>query len=198
MLGHQGGHNGQTKAGAAGFTVAGGIGPVEAFKHPCGVVLGDAGTMVAHFQHGIHAVVDHRCHADGHLNGGALRGVPQRIGHQVGHDLPQPCLVSHGGGALRSVAVQPDHPDLPVRRAGPGVHRGVVAQDHQVNRFILQRPLLIHPGQRQQVFHQLAHAFGLGLDAPHGGAHLFGLLQGAVPVQLGEAADGHQRSPQLV
>ncbi len=58
--------------------------------------------------------------------------------------------------------------------------------------------MLVDPRERQEVLHELAHADRFALDPAHRGCHVLVLLQGTVPVELGEAADRDQRGPELV
>ena len=58
-------------------------------------------------------------------------------------------------------------------RAGPRVQGGIVAEQKKVQRFGFEGTLFVHPGQRQQVIHQLAHALGFAFDSAHRGADVF-------------------------
>ena len=49
----------------------------------------------------------------------------------------------------------------------PKVFRLGAELDHEVDPVLLQRALLVHPGQQQQVLDQQAHPAGLPLDPPH-------------------------------
>jgi hypothetical protein len=80
---------------------------------------------------------------------------------------------------------------------GGGVH-DVGRDGEQVDRLLGQRPGLVEPGQQQQVLDEQPHPRGLVLDAPQDLRELLGVACGALPEQLGEAADGRQRGPQLV
>ncbi len=84
---------------------------------------------------------------------------------------------------------------LRLRRDRLRVVHGVAGQRQQVDAVPLQRPLRVEPGQQQQVLDEQTHPAGLALDAAH--QHL-DVAGGALPVQLGEAADRGQRRAQLV
>ena len=75
---------------------------------------------------------------------------------------------------------------------GGGGHGG------EVDLFVGQRPLAVEAGQQQEVVDQLAHAVGLGADVAHGGGQVLGPVPGAAVEDLGVAADGGERGPQLV
>ena len=78
----------------------------------------------------------------------------ERVAHQVPDDLPQPRLVAddqeRGAGLHRQV-------DGPGRGEQPGIVHRVGGQREQVDRLPGQRPLLIEPGQQQQVLDEQAH-----------------------------------------
>jgi hypothetical protein len=77
------------------------------------------------------------------------------------------------------------------------VHR-VRAQDGEVDVLEVQRPLLVEPGEREQVLDEQAHPRGLVLDAAQQPRDVAGVGDRALPVQLGEAADRGQGGAQLV
>ena len=82
-----------------------------------------------------------------------------------------------------------------LRRDRLRVVHGVGGQRQQVDAMPIQRPLRVQPGQQQQILDQQTHPARLALDARH--QHL-DVAGGALPVQLGEAADRGQRRAQLV
>lgn len=61
--------------------------------------------------------------------------------------------------------------------------------------MVFERALRVEAGEQQQVLDEQPHAAGLAFDAAH--QHL-DVAGGALPVQLGEAADRRQRRPQLM
>ena len=96
-----------------------------------------------------------------------------------------------------------------LHRPARGDHRGVLdrvrRQHQQVHRPVLDRALLVQPGQQQQVLHQHAHPGRLGLDPLHDPVQVLGgqaaaaaLSSAALAVVLGEAADRGQRGAQLM
>jgi hypothetical protein len=83
-------------------------------------------------------------------------------------------------------------------RASSPTTTGAVSDDQQIDGLLLERPLLVEPGQQQQVLDEQAHPGGLLLDPTHHAAQVFGGADRALPVQLGKAADRGQRGPQLM
>ena len=98
-------------------------------------------------------------------------------------------------------ATAPPMPVSVMRRLGvdgAGVLGRVGSEHREVDVADLHRPPAVEPGQHEKVLDQAAHPAGLSLDAAHGAGHLRGLAHGALPVQLGVAADRCQRGAQLV
>ena len=52
-------------------------------------------------------------------------------------------------------------------RQHPGVVHRVGGDREQVDRLLLERALLVEPGEQQQVLDEQAHPGGLVLDPPH-------------------------------
>jgi hypothetical protein len=120
-----------------------------------------------------------------------------RVREQVADDLPQPALVAEHDRDVGERLVQVEG-DRPVRLHGAGVVDGVAGDRGEVDRRDGERPLLVQPGEQQQVLHEQPHAAALGLDPLHEPADVVLGADGALPVELGEAADRRQRSAQLV
>ena len=68
----------------------------------------------------------------------------------------------------------------------------------QVDGRPLQRAAGVQPGQQQQVIDQDAHPGRLRLDPGERVEHVLGHRAAVAEGELGVAADGRQRSPQLV
>ena len=194
MRRHQGGDDGQPEPGAAGLPRAGRVRPVEALEGPVGVGRVHARALVGHPQHQDVRIVVRR---HGHGHPGVGRGVGERVGDQVADHLPQPGLVAQHDRDVgeRLVQVQGDRAG---RLDGAGVVDGVAGDLGEVDGADGERPLLVQPGQQQQVLDEQAHAGALGLDAAHQAPDVVLRAHGALAVELGEAADRGQRRPQLV
>ena len=226
VRGDQRGHDGQPEAGAAGLPGPGLVRAVEALEDPIGLLRGQPRAVVGHLH------LDRRPPAGGarhpgaggarlalrrgrsgtlpvrgarpysHLDGRAVRGVDQRVAHQVADDLTQPYVVAEHDGSGTGLDGQVD---AALRGHHPGVVHRVGGQREQVHRPAVQRALLVQPGQQQQVLDQHAHPGSFLLQPPHdpvqvgpGDAAGAVLQAAALPVQLGEAADRGQRGAQLV
>ena len=98
--------------------------------------------------------------ADGHLDRRPGRRVPQGVHDQVRHDLAQPALVTEHDDRAQLPA-EPDDPQAPVGLDGAGVLRHVGRDHREIDRRALLRPLLVEPGEREQVLHQRAQAAAL-------------------------------------
>mgnify|MGYP002652402003 CR=1 FL=1 len=94
--------------------------------------------------------------------------------------------------------VEPDEPDRAARCARPGVRRRLGGEDEEVDAVDEQRPLLVEPGEHEEVVHERRHPYGLALDACHDLAQPLRPGHRALPVQLGVALDGRQGGAQLV
>ncbi len=85
-----------------------------------------------------------------------------RVVHQVADDLAQADLIAQ---YQRRVGGADGEADLPVRSDDPRVVHRVGGDGEHVNRAELQRPLLVEPGEQQQVVDEHAHALGFLLHA---------------------------------
>jgi hypothetical protein len=83
--------------------------------------------------------------------------VRDRVVHQVRQNLAEPGFVTLDDER----AAAGDQVDAAVRRHDPRVLHGVGGERQQVDRAEVQGPLLIQPGQLQQVLDQEPHAGGL-------------------------------------
>ena len=165
---HQRAHDGQAQSAAPGGARPGLVRPVEALEHPACLLLRHAWSLVGHVEdHGRGVVARLRVEgpgADRYLDRGPVRGVRERVAHQVPDDLPQPRLVAddqeRGARLDRQV-------DGPGRRQQPRVVHRVGGQREHVDRLPGQRPLLVQPGQQQQVLDEQAHPGGFLLHPDH-------------------------------
>ena len=134
---------------------------------------------------------------DGDLDGGAVRGVPQGVGDEVGHHLAQPGL-----GARTTVgadrAVEAEQRDASLRRPHAGVGDGIRREHGEVDLAASTTGFVVDPGQGEQVLDEAAHPGRLGLDALHRAGRRPPVGDGALPVQLGVAAHRGERGAQLV
>ena len=162
---------------------------VEPLEHAGQVVGGDARPVVRHVER--HAVLV----ADGRQRRRACpRGVCARA------------LASRFPTAWRSRSSSPSTAVSPWIVSSTG-HSGCsirasstrsAATAAEVDRLALQRPALVEPGEQQHVVDQDAHPGRVVLDPPHHDVQVLGPLGGAAAEQLGVAAHGGQRRPQLV
>jgi hypothetical protein len=88
--------------------------------------------------------------------------------------------------------------DRPVGLHGAGVVDGVARDGGEVDRLDRERALLVHAGEQEQVLDEQAHPAALALDPLHQPPDVVVTAHGALPVQLGEAADRGERGAQLV
>ena len=207
----------QAEPAAAGGARPGLVRAIEPLEHAMGLFRGHAGPVVGHIQrHGRGRVGRPRVERprpDRHLDRRTVRRVGERVAHQVADDLPQPRLVAddeeRGAGLNRQF-------DGPVRGEQAGVVHRVGGQREQVYGLPGQRPLLVEPGQQQQVLDEQAHPGRFLLHpvqdpvqvvwrkpAPRGLLRRLGLVPArdqaaALAVVLGEAADRGQWRTQLV
>ena len=179
------------------------VDPVEPLEDPVGLLGGQPGPVVTDLEHG-----------------------PQRRRRRTPIAARVPTASSTGvpGGvcrtalAIRFATTWRSRSSSPIttaahrtagveaRPAGAGrsgsrpasVVHGVAGEHGQVDRVGAHRPLLVEPGQQQQVLDEAAHPGGLVLDAAHRAGDLVRSRHGALAVQLGEAADAGQRGAQLV
>src|SRR6478736_7751467 len=166
-------------------TAAAAVGAVETLKDVGAGVDGYAGSVVAHVEGDVLGVDP----SDEDLDGGAVGRVHTRVGHEVGHDLPQLVLV---GPQLRRLdrSVDAGRDDVPARRDGARVLGRVGREDGEVDGLQLEGALAVEAREGEQVLDEPAHPVRLGLDAPHGAGHGVGRGQGTLSVELGVAADG--------
>ena len=78
------------------------------------------------------------------------------------------------------------------------VHRGIPCDRAKVDGRDDHVTTLVEARERQQILDEEAHALGLALDAVHRLRDVVVALDGAHAVQLGVAADRHERGAQLV
>ena len=163
MRGDQRGHDGQPQAGPACFPGPRLISPVEPFEDPFRLLRRQARALVGDLQDDARHRLP-RPGQDAHRHRRAVRGVRERVAHQVANDLAQPHLVpeyqERGGRADAEL-------DRPVRRDDPGVLHRVRGQRQQIDRAAFQRPLLVQPGQQQHVLDEHAHPGRLLLHPLH-------------------------------
>ena len=124
----------------------------------------------------------------------------QRVADQIRRDLAQPVGVADHGHRLERVRGVVERGQLhePRRHAYVRVPYGLGRHAEQVDRMPGQRPLLVEPGQQQQVVDEQPHPPDLALDAAHRLVQLRAGRGAAAPVQLGEALYRRQRRTQLV
>ena len=117
----------------------------------------------------------------------------ERVADDVGDDLTEAILVA--GDDDRAVELRRDRS---VRIDGGGITGGVGDEPAEIDRSLLERPALVELGEAQQVVDEAGHAHRLLLGAAHRFVELAALAQATDAVQLGVAADGRHRRPQLV
>ena len=184
----QGRRDRQPEARAAVVARAAWIRTVEAVEHRRPHRLVDARPVVDDPQ--LRDVAVHPC---GHLDRGPGRCVHADVGQQVADDLAQAVLVArHGDPGLDRGG------DRTCRFERARIGHGVVRDPRQVDRVVTHRPPLVEPREEEQVVDQRGHSPALGADPRHRRRQLVGIRQAAGPIQVGVAADGRQRRPQLV
>ena len=127
---------------------------------------------------------------DGHRR--ARRGVLPHVAEQVGEDLPDARLVHHRQQVRRGLGV-----DRPGGLHRPGVGHRVPHQHGEIGLDQVQGRHAVQPGELEQLGDEPAHPVRLLLDAAHRVRQPV-RPEGALPVQLGVAADGGQRGAELV
>ena len=228
MRGDERAHDGQAEPAAARGARPGLIRAVEPLEHALGLFRGHAGPVVGHVE---------RDHARAE-SGARGSSIPDPIDTSIGDPsgvwvsallirFPMTCRSrasspideERGAGLDRQV-------DGPGRGEQPGVVHRVGGQREQVDRLPGQRPLLVEPGQQQQVLDEQAHpgrfllyplhdpvqvvrrepaSYGPGVAArrirrSRARRRLVPVRDqpAALAVVLGEAADRGQRRAQLV
>ena len=117
----------------------------------------------------------------------------ERVADDVGEDLTEAILVS--GDDDRTVELRRDRALWVDSR---GVAGGVGDELAEVDRPLLQRAPLVELGEAQQIVDEPAHAHRLLLGPAHRFVELVAIVQPADAVELGVAADGRHRCPQLM
>ncbi len=211
MGGDHGVHDREAEAGrrGAGGVRPGRVGPREPLEQVGQQVGRDAGAVVGdrHDQPGRRrqgAAADRlrgrggpgvgQRVADPDGDGGAVGGVLARVGEHVGEHLVQPVLV-----AADEHRVVRQLKDPAVARAGDlGVAGRVDDQPGHVDRLGRQRAAGVEPGEQQQLVDQDAHPGRFRQHPAERVGDLLGRVARVAQRQLGVAADGRQRSAQLV
>ena len=130
---------------------------------------------------------------DGDLDRSLLRGVHQRVSHQVAEYLAKAGVVAlDDDGAVRGQG------DLALRSHSTGVRGGITGDRVEVDRLSLERPALVKPGDQQHVVDEHRHAHRLLLDSPAREVRVSGRFSRTAAKHLRVAANRCQGRAQLM